>query len=260
MRKVLVTGANGQLGRAISLLSAERSKLACVLLTREEMDLTSDDSIQSALLAHRPDVVINCAAYTAVDKAEEEHDLAMRINGEAVGVIVKVCEEIGAKLIQISTDYVFDGNNDSPYPVDFPTSPINWYGETKLRGETEAARCSRHLIVRAGWLYGNYGKNFATTMRCLFQEKEELRIVNDQIGRPTTAALVAEVCLDAAANDTTGIVHVGGNEIMSWFDFARKLHAEERDTVTQRIIPISSSEYPTPAKRPKYSVLEVNKS
>jgi dTDP-4-dehydrorhamnose reductase len=257
MRKVLVTGANGQLGHAISLLSAERTKLACVLLTREDMDLTSDDSIQSAMLTHRPDVVINCAAYTAVDKAEEERDLAKRINGEAVGVIVKVCEEIGAKLIQISTDYVFDGNNDSPYPVDFPTSPINWYGETKLHGETEAARCSRYLIVRAGWLYGDYGKNFASTMRRLFQEKEELRVVDDQTGRPTKSSLVAEVCLDAAENDTVGIVHVGGDEIMSWYDFARRLHAEAGETVTQRIIPIPSSEYPTPAKRPKYSVLEI---
>lgn len=257
MRKVLVTGASGQLGHAISLLSPKRSTLACVLLNREEMDLTSDDSIQSAVLTHRPDVVINCAAYTAVDKAEEERDLAMRINGEAVGVIAVACEEAGTMLIQISTDYVFDGTRDSPYPVGFPPCPVNWYGATKLRGETEAARCSRHLIVRAGWLYGDYGKNFATTMRGLFQEKEELRIVNDQIGRPTTALQVAEVCLDAAENDTTGIVHVGGDEIMSWYDFARKLQAEEGDTVTQRIVPISSSEYPTPAKRPRYSVLEI---
>ncbi len=257
MRKILITGAKGQLAHAISGLSAGRSKLDCVFLTREEMDLTNDDSIRSAIMTHRPNTVINCAAYTAVDKAEEERDLAMRINGKAVGVIAKVCEEIGAKLIQISTDYVFDGNNDSPYPVDFPTSPINSYGETKLRGETEAARCSRYLIVRAGWLYGDYGKNFATTMRRLFQEKEELRIVNDQIGRPTDVSLVAGFCLDAAENDTCGIVHVGGDEIMSWYDFALRLHAEAGETVTQRIIPIPSSEFPTPAKRPKYSVLEI---
>ena len=260
MKKVLVTGASGQLGYAISILAVGRAGLDCRFLSRTEMDLESDDSIRSATQYHHPDVVINCAAYTAVDKAEKERDLAMRINGEAVGVIAKACEELGAMLIHISTDYVFDGTRDSPYPVDFPPCPVNWYGETKLRGETEAAQCSRHLIVRAGWLYGDHGRNFAMTMQRLFQEKEEIRVVDDQIGRPTEASLVAAYCLDAAEQGGSGIVHVGGKEIMSWYEFARRLHAGAGETVTKRIIPVSSTEYPAPAERPKYSVLEVKGS
>ena len=206
-------------------------------------------------------MVINCAAFTDVDGAESKRAEAMRINGAGVGVLAEACEMIGAALIQISTDYVFDGEASEPYPTGHPVSPVNYYGESKAEGEYLAlSLCSRTCVVRTSWLHSEHGKNFANTMRRLFQEKEELRVVNDQIGRPTHARNLAQYCVSLALDPERryGIHHFAGEDVMTWYDFACRLHKDFKgDLKTQRILPIPSSEFPTPASRPKYSVIEL---
>jgi len=261
MTRILVTGANGQLGYSIKKISGDFPDAEFHFCTRDELDLSCDTSIREKIKNIAPDVVINAAAYTNVDLAESEKEMAFRINGAAVGVIAEVCELIGAKLIQISTDYVFDGKRNEPYPVDFPTSPINTYGASKLEGEIQAlSKCSQSCVIRTSSLYSERGRNFATTMQRLFQTHSELRVVNDQSSCPTHAKDLGLHCVQVSLTDPfpVGIHHFCGLEVMSWYQFALKLLKEfEGDTKTQVIHAISSEKFGAAAKRPQYSVLEI---
>ena len=253
-KKVLLTGGNGQLGTYLQRIAPEFSdQINLVALSREKLDLAELGSIYEVIKNYHPDVVINTAAYTAVDQAEKERDLAMLINGDAVGEIAKACNDIGASLIQISTDYVFNGQKNGAYLPDDPTDPINYYGETKLKGEQLALKhCSRAVIVRTSWVYSEVGKNFKLTMLNLFQKLETIKVIDDQTGRPTHACDLARHCLQLAqkAPLESKTTHFASPEIMTWYDFANKLLQEVQKPVTKKIIPIPTSEYPTPAKRP----------
>ena len=258
MKKVLLTGANGQLGQYVQKHASQYPELEIIPCTRKELDLSDIESIQDVILKIRPDVVINAAAYTAVDKAEEERELAMCVNGLAVGEIAQACEEIKANLIHISTDYVFDGKKQGGYLPDDQTNPINYYGESKLKGEQLALEhCSSAQVVRTSWVHSEIGANFETTMKRLFKEREVLKVVDDQIGKPTHASDLAMHSLSLATKVTqeSAITHFTGNEIMSWCDLAKKLLKSVNNPATKEILPIPSSKYPTPAKRPKSSVL-----
>lgn len=261
MKKVLLTGANGQLGSYIQKLCSEYQGIELIALTRNELNLAQSESIRKVILHYKPDVVINAAAYTAVDKAELERELAMRVNGLSVGELAKTCEELGSSLIQISTDYVFNGEKGEPYLTDDQTDPVNFYGESKLMGEQLAtSHCSKAVVVRTSWVHSEIGSNFETTMRRLFREREELNIIDDQVGRPTHARDLARHCLELAKlpAQSSRVTHFAGQEIMTWFGLAKKLFKTEENPVTLVINPIESSQYPTPAKRPRYSVLDLS--
>jgi len=256
--KVLLTGVNGQVGTYVQELASEFPDLTLISLSRKELNLANLDEIEEIILAHRPDVVLNAGAYTAVDKAEEERELAMTINGEAVGVIAKACEKIEASFIQISTDYVFNGEKEGAYLPNDTTDPINYYGETKLRGEQLALKhCSRAVIIRTSWIYSEVGKNFKLTMLNLFQKHETLKVIDDQTGRPTHARDLARYCIKLAqtAPLSNKVIHFAGPEILTWYSFANKILQEAVKPVTKEILAIKTSEYPTLAKRPKNSVL-----
>lgn len=262
MKKILLTGANGQLGQYVQKHANQYPELEIIPCTREELDLSDISNIQDIILKICPDVVINAAAYTAVDRAEEERELAMCVNGLAVAEIAKACEKLQASLIHISTDYVFDGEKQGAYLPEDQTNPINHYGETKLKGEQLALEhCSHAQVVRTSWVHSEIGINFETTMKRLFKEREVLKVVDDQIGKPTHASDLAMHCLTSAVLTASiplesAITHYTGNEIMSWCGLAKKLLQSVEDPATKEIIPIPSSEYPTPAKRPKSSVLK----
>lgn len=260
MKNILLLGANGQLGQSIQQLRQKHPNYNLIAQSREQINLSELSTIAEKITAQKPDYVINAAAYTAVDKAEEEPDLAMRINGDAVKEIALACEALKATLVHISTDYVFDGTKTTPYTTTCPTNPINVYGATKLAGEHNALNHNtKTFVVRTSWVHSPIGKNFETTMRRLFQEHEELKVVSDQIGRPTPAIDLAHYCLNLISKDSTnyGIHHFTGPQIMSWHGLATQLLKSTQKPVTQKILEIPTSAYPTPAKRPKYSVLEI---
>ncbi len=261
MPRILVTGANGQLGHYIQQISGNFPEAEFLFCTRDELDLACDNSIREKIKITAPDVVINAAAYTNVDLAETEKEMAFRINGTAVGVLAEVCGEVGAKLIHISTDYVFDGKRTEPYPVDFPTSPINIYGASKLEGENQAlSKCAQCCVIRTSSVYSEHGRNFATTMQRLFQSHAELRVVHDQISCPTHAKDLALHAIQIALKNPfpLGIHHFCGPKAMSWHEFAQQLLREVKgEAKTQVIYAITSEEFGATAKRPKYSVLQL---
>lgn len=256
--KVLFTGATGQLGHYLAEQGAELfPETELIGMSRAELDLGDDESIRNAISQHRPDVVINAAGYTNVDGAEDEAEKSMRLNGAAVGVLAKSCEGVDARLIQISTDYVFDGEATEPYQPDAPTNPLGVYGRTKLEGERQALDHSEHsLVLRTSWVYSEVGTNFANTMRRLFRERDEISVVEDQIGCPTHARDLAAHGLELAhASDwKERMFHFRGPDVMSWYDLACRLLRESPELSCQ-IHPIPTSAYPTKAKRPLYSVL-----
>jgi dTDP-4-dehydrorhamnose reductase len=209
---------------------------------------------------YHPAYLINCAAYTAVDRAEQEKDLAFQVNGEAVGVLAAICKENHTKFIHISTDYVFDGTATEPYKEDSPTNPQSVYGSSKLEGEKQAFEFNPDsIIIRTSWVYSEYGKNFVKTMVNLMKEKEEISVVNDQVGSPTYAADLAEIILQIVSSGKwiPGIYHFSNEGIISWFDFAVVI--KELIGSHCKINPIPTYQYPTPAKRPAYSVLDTSK-
>jgi dTDP-4-dehydrorhamnose reductase len=213
----------------------------------------------------KPAYCINCAAYTAVDKAESEKDLAFQINGEAVGVLAAVCKEHNTKFIHISSDYVFNGEGAYPYTENFPTDPINVYGASKLEGDTQAMHLNPDsIIIRTSWVYSSFGKNFVKTMMKLMSEKDEVKVIKDQLGSPTNAADLAEtifniigLCHLQIYNWVPGIYNFSNEGIISWYDFAKAI--KEITNSPCDVKPISTKEYPTPAKRPAYSVLDKTK-
>jgi dTDP-4-dehydrorhamnose reductase len=249
--RVLVTGASGQLAQAIRLVWAEHE----LLLPEESvLDLSQQEAIRSVVAGARPDVVVNCGAFTQVDRCETEAELAMRINGTAVGWLADVCEAQGAMLIQISTDYVFDGTGTRPYREDDPVNPVSVYGRTKLEGERQAARCSRHLIARTSWLYDSWGKNFLNTMLNAAAQGKSLRVVDDQRGAPTTCRALARQLKMAAEQNWQGLVHTTCQGETTWHGFAWAIF--EAKGIAADLSPCATADYPTPARRPAYSVLD----
>jgi dTDP-4-dehydrorhamnose reductase len=202
----------------------------------------------------KPDVLINCAAFTQVDRCEAEADLAQLINGTAVGWLAEACEAQDALLIQISTDYVFDGTGTRPYREDDPTNPVSVYGRTKLEGERQAARCSRHLIARTSWLYDAWGKNFLNTMLGVAAQGRALRVVDDQVGAPTSCRALARQLAVAVEEDWLGLVHMTCQGKTTWHGFAQTIF--EAKGMAVELSSCSTADYPTPARRPAYSVLD----
>lgn len=257
---ILVTGANGQLGKEMKELESAYPGFRFIFLSREDLPIHHFELVRNFFKGYKPQYLVNCAAYTAVDKAETERDLAFQVNGEAVGVLAAVCKEYGTKFLHISTDYVFDGNGTVPYKTDAATNPQSVYGASKLQGEQEAMQFNPDsIIIRTSWVYSTYGKNFVKTMRKLMSEREDLNVVNDQTGSPTYAADLAEVIMQIIAGDkwVPGMYHFSNTGVISWYDFAVAIN--ELSGLACRVHPIPSSQYPTPAKRPAYSVMDTAK-
>lgn len=254
--KVLITGANGQLGRALAARAPASAEL--IALTSAQLDIGDRAAVDAAFIDHAPAIVINAAAYTKVDAAEEMTELANRVNQLGVANLAQVAQRSGARMVHISTDFVFDGTASQPYRSDAPTAPLNVYGATKLAGETAAGHKS--LIIRTSWLYSPYGNNFVATMLRLMQERPALRVVDDQVGTPTSALSLADALWTLAVTDNVGVMHFSDSGVASWYDFAVAI-MEDAITIglldqPVDILPIPTSAYPTPAKRPHYSVLD----
>ena len=263
--KILVTGGNGQLGKEIQELAPAYAQFEFVFLSKEDLPINNFELVRVFFNAVKPAYCINCAAYTAVDKAELEKDLAFQVNGESVGVLAAICKEHNTRFIHISTDYVFNGEGNYPYTENFPTDPVNVYGASKLEGEKQATQLNPEcLVIRTSWVYSSFGKNFVKTMIRLMNEKDEIKVVNDQIGSPTYAADLAETILyiignwqSATGKWKPGIYNYSNEGIISWFEFAQAI--KEIINCPCDVKPIRTAEYPTPAKRPAYSVLDKTK-
>lgn len=259
-KKILVTGANGQLGKELKVLSSSFPEFDFIFLSKEDLPIHHLEEVTKVFKQYNPHYLINCAAYTAVDKAETEKELAFRVNGEAVGVLAAVCKEYHTAFIHISTDYVFDGTASLPYKEDALTNPQSVYGASKLEGERQAIHFNpASIIIRTSWVYSAFGKNFVKTMMKLMAEKEEINVVNDQIGSPTYAADIAATIMDIISSGQwkPGIYNYSNGGIISWYEFA--LRIKEKNGFTCRINPIPSAQFPTAAKRPAWSVLDNEK-
>lgn len=258
MKRILLTGANGQVGWELRRTLAPLGEVIAV--DRSKLDLADSDAIREAIRAARPELIVNAAAYTAVDQAETETDLAMRVNGVAPGVMAEEAARLGARLVHYSTDYVFDGAKDGPYAEDDAPAPLNVYGRGKLAGE-QAVRASgcRHLIFRVGWIYGLRGKNFLRTILRLAEERDALRIVNDQFGAPTWSRLVAEATALALARPQPpeGLYHLASAGHTSWHGFTETILDLSRSLRTREpvLTAIPTQDYPLPACRPRNSRL-----
>jgi len=252
--KVLVTGANGQLGKELVSVQAD-STVVVVGYGRDRLDITDMAACRRILLEESPDAVIHCAAYTAVDQAESEPDIAYRINAAGTRNMVVASEEIGAKFCYISTDYVFDGRGTKPYHEYDRTDPQSVYGMTKLAGEQlTQSLSSRYYIVRTSWVYGKHGNNFVKTMLKLGAERDCLKVVHDQIGSPTCTLDLARFLLTLVTTDSYGIYHASNTGMCSWYEFAQAIFAEAGMEV--RVEPCTTEEFPRPALRPSYSVMD----
>ncbi|TDD98391.1 dTDP-4-dehydrorhamnose reductase [Flavobacterium cellulosilyticum] len=256
MKKVLVTGANGQLGSEIKELAVHYSKFDFIFTDIADFPLDKEAEIVANFNQIQPDIVINCAAYTAVDKAEQDQETANAINHLAIKTLAQLCKETNAKLIHISTDYVFDGTSAIAYKEEDIPNPKSVYGVTKLAGEIACQReCPDGIIIRTAWVYSEFGNNFVKTMLRLMTERETLSVVNDQVGSPTYAADLAQVILTILDNEKwePGTYHYSNHGEISWFDFANDI--KEIANKSCEIIGIPASNYPTPAERPAYSLL-----
>ena len=267
--KLLVTGREGQLARSIAERAADHPGLDIIFTSRGEADLSSSGSVAGAITAVRPELVVNAAAYTAVDQAEAEPALAFRINAEGAGEAAAAAREVGAAVIQLSTDYVFDGRARDPYAEDAPTEPLSVYGRSKLAGEA-AVRVTNpdHLILRTSWVYSPFGRNFVRTMASLAAEREVLNVVSDQFGCPTSALDLAEAILRIAdrwnGGDRTGLgdtYHLAGSGSGSWFDLASEVMANcsRLGLPAAEVRPIATADWPTKATRPANAVLDCSK-
>lgn len=265
MKKVLLIGAKGQVGQELQVTLPQLGEV--ISIGREELDLTNSEKISQLIREIHPDYLVNAAAYTAVDKAETEPDLAYSINATAPKIMAEAAEKIKAKFLHISTDYVFDGRKNTPYLETDLTNPLGVYGQSKLRGEEEIKTVnSQAIILRTAWVYGSYGKsNFVKTMLRLGKEREELKVVVDQVGSPTWAKDIAAAIthLLINADNPSGIYNFTNSGVASWFDLTKAIFEEAKISgiplKIQRVIPITTAEYPTPAVRPAYSVLSGQK-
>ena len=258
---ILLTGANGQLGRHFQLLSPQSGN-TWFFTDVDELDITDRQAVFAFVQQHDIQLIVNCAAYTNVDRAESDEETALRINGDAVGHMADALNAVGGSLIHFSTDYVFGGNlNNTPCREDEPTNPTGAYGRTKLAGEQAACRC-RHLIFRTSWLYSEYGKNFLLTMLRLTAEKPSLNVVFDQVGTPTYAGDLAHAVFSIVESEQylqhEGIFNYANEGVCSWFDFTKEI-ARQSGHTNCRILPCHSNEFPSPVKRPAYSVLDKTK-
>ena len=250
---IMVVGANGMLGRDMLALIGDAARGVDI----DEIDITSLESTERVLRTLKPETVINCAAYTDVDGCETNVETAMQVNGEGVAHLAMASREIGARLVHVSTDYVFDGGKGSPYVEDDAPCPLGVYGESKLAGEMNAAFNPDHLIVRTQWLYGLHGKNFVETMLRLALEKDQLAVVDDQIGSPTWTVDLAQAIQALLKNGQRGIYHAANSGFCSWNEFARAIFQESGLPVTVK--PMTTVELNRPARRPLYSTLDCSK-
>ena len=262
---VLVTGANGQLGQAIQFIAPNYLNIKFVFCKSSDLDITNKENCTSVFHTIKPDFCINTAAYTAVDKSESEPDLAELINVGGAKNIAESCQDFNTKLIHISTDFVFDGTKNAPYnEMDLP-NPKGVYGKTKLAGEKAIQQVfSDYFIIRTSWVYSQFGNNFMKTMLRLASERDTISVVNDQIGTPTNAVDLAEALVQIILTNNQktiannyGIYNFSNEGKCSWYDFAKKIF--EIKNITINLLPIPTSEFPTPAERPKYSVLDKSK-
>jgi dTDP-4-dehydrorhamnose reductase len=245
------------LGRAV-VAEARSRGWSALGLSRDQADLADRDGLLGWAERFRPDLVVNCAAFTKVDAAETERERAFAVNADGVAHAVALAERTGARLVQVSTDYVFDGRTREPYREDAPTSPLSVYGESKLAGERLALACDRAAVVRTSWLFGPGGPNFVATMVHLIESgRVPLRVVADQEGCPTSTPSLARALLDLAAREVTGIVHFQNRESVSWYAFAVEIARLWSGAV--EVIPVTTAEFPRPAPRPAYSVLDVGR-
>jgi len=263
VKQILITGANGQLGTAINQLSKKNKNLSFIFTDVDELDITSSEALDLFFKKNTVDYIVNCAAYTAVDKAETDMGMAYLLNAMAPLNLLKQAEQHGAKMIHISTDYVFDGTNCSPYVETDTPNPQSRYGLTKLQGETNISYSPNVIIIRTSWLYSATGNNFVKTVLRLVNEREKLTIVSDQIGTPTYAGDLAETILKIITQSeknksfANGSYHFSNEGVCSWYDFAKAVL--EIKAIKKPVIPISTEEFPTPAPRPFYSVLDKTK-
>jgi dTDP-4-dehydrorhamnose reductase len=261
MINVLVTGGNGQLGTCIRDVAIDYSGLNLIYTDYTGLDICNLNQLQVFFKANQNiDFCVNCAAYTAVDKAEVEIDKAFAINAEGPKNLALVCLENNTTLIQISTDFVFEGNKTEPYKENEDSQPVSVYGKTKLKGEEEVRNIlGKYFILRTSWLYSEHGGNFMKTMLRLAETRDELSVVNDQIGSPTYAKDLANAILSITISRSKeyGTYHYSNGGVASWYDFAKAIFEESNVKIS--LLPISTLAYPTPAKRPKYSVLNTSK-
>jgi dTDP-4-dehydrorhamnose reductase len=246
--RLLVTGAAGMLGRDV-VAAAESAGHDVTGLARRDLDIADPDAVRAAVRAARPDAVVNCAAWTDVDGAEEHEADATLINGAGAGHVAAAAPYV----VHVSTDYVFDGRASEPYAENDPTGPHTAYGRSKLAGEHAVAAAGDHAIVRSAWLFGVHGKNFVATILRLAEERDEVHVVDDQIGCPTFTGHLAPALVEAAERRLTGVLHVAGGGSCSWYELARA--AFEEAGVETRVVPVTTAEFPRPAKRPAWSVL-----
>jgi len=261
MPNILVTGAKGQLGSEIKELSSY-SDATFFFTDADALDITDKKAIESFIEINQIDVIINCAAYTAVDKAEENEDLADKVNQQAVKYLAEVSKERDIKFIHVSTDYVFDGKNYKPYIEDDVTNPPSVYGKTKLDGEKALFKVAakNSIIIRTSWVYSSFGANFVKTMLKYGKERDELRVIYDQVGTPTYARDLAKAILDIIPqldNEKPEVYHYSNEGVLSWYDFAKEIMKMAK--IKCNIVPIETYEYPLPAPRPHYSLLNKSK-
>ncbi|MBQ5825541.1 MAG: dTDP-4-dehydrorhamnose reductase [Clostridia bacterium] len=255
--KVLVTGFAGQLGYDVAQELAARG-ISCIAADKGEFDLTNTESVRGFVGACRPDVIVHCAAYTAVDKAEEDSAACYKVNVNGTQNLCSTAKEMQAKFVYISTDYVFDGEKSEPYEVDDVTGPQTVYGSTKLEGENRVRHtCPKHFIIRTAWVFGKNGNNFVKTMLRLGKERETLNVVCDQFGSPTYTKDLARLICDMIQTDKYGTYHATNEGFCSWADFAFEIM--RKAGLSTKVVPISSSEYPAKAKRPMNSRLSKQK-
>ncbi|MBD2139551.1 dTDP-4-dehydrorhamnose reductase [Anabaena sp. FACHB-1237] len=262
MKPVLLIGSQGQVGTELKNILSSTYQLTSI--SRQEIDLKQPEKLRTIIRDIEPEIIINAAAYTAVDKAESEAEIAHTINAITPQIIAEETEKIGSFLIHISTDYVFNGQSNYPYQESDITNPLNIYGKTKLEGEKAIEQtCKNHIILRTAWVYGTYGKsNFVKTMLRIGKERSEIRVVADQIGTPTWSKDIATTIsqiIPQLTSEIAGIYHYTNSGVASWYDFAINIFQEAKKLGfplrIDKIIPITTPEYPTPAKRPAYSVL-----
>ncbi len=255
--KILVTGAKGMLGQDLCPI-LEDSGFDVIETDIDSMDITDIKSVENTIKQNNPDCIIHCAAYTNVDKAEEEQEIAFKINAKGTKNIAEISKKLNITVIYISTDYVFDGKKEGNYiPSDKP-NPINIYGKSKLDGEKEIEKCEKYYVIRTSWLYGHHGKNFVETMLSL-KDKEEIKVVDDQRGCPTWTVELSNAINNIIENELPyGIYHICGSGNTTWYDFAKKIF--ELSNLKVNLKPCSSNEYKTKAKRPANSTMENNKS
>lgn len=260
MATIIVTGSKGQLGQELQRLAPAFPSYTFHFFDREEMDIADSEQVLRTFASLKPAFCINCAAYTAVDKAESEQDTAYAINAEGTKNLAVASKEQGARFLHISTDYVFNGRGEEPYKEEDPTDPVNLYGASKLKGEQLAREVNPDsVVIRTSWVYSSFGNNFVKTMLRLMQSRTEISVVADQVGSPTYAADLAEAIIQIVSSGkwNSGVYHYSNEGVINWHQFASEIQRYTHLNCT--VHPITTEQYPTPARRPKYSVMDKEK-